>query len=315
MSRQETPPELIVGLASADDAAVYLVAPGIAIVETVDFFAPIVDDPYAYGQIAAANAMSDVYAMGGEVLFALNVAAWPEGLDLAPLERIFEGGVDKIAEGGGAIVGGHTIQDKEPKYGLAVTGRVDPDRVIRKAGARVGDRLYLTKPIGTGLITTAHKQRQVRAEDLAGAVASMVALNRAGSAAAVAAGVRGGTDVTGFGLIGHAYEMAMASGVALRIDSARVPVLPGALKYAERGMRSGGLSRNTEYFLDAGRVRFEAELSPSLQDVLLDPQTSGGLLLAVSPDVSEMFERECGTRGVTPARIGEVVAGSGVSVA
>ncbi|OLC53502.1 MAG: selenide, water dikinase SelD [Chloroflexi bacterium 13_1_40CM_4_68_4] len=315
MSRQDTPPELIIGLETADDAAVYVVAPGVAIVETVDFFAPIVDDPYAYGQIAAANAMSDVYAMGGEVLFALNVAAWPEDLDLAPLERIFEGGVDKIAEAGGAIVGGHTIVDREPKYGLAVTGRVDPDRLIRKSGAGAGDRLYLTKAIGTGLITTAHKRREVRAEDLASAVASMVRLNRAAAAAAVAAGVRGGTDVTGFGLIGHAYEMATASGVALRLESARVPLLPRALNYAERGMRSGGLSRNVEYFLDASRVRFETELSPALHDVLLDPQTSGGLLLAVSPSAASAFERECLDRAVTATVIGEVVAGSGVSIA
>jgi selenide,water dikinase len=315
MSRQEMPPELVVGLETADDAAVYVIAPGVAVVETVDFFAPIVDDAYAFGQIAAANAMSDVYAMGGEVLFALNVAAWPEGMELAPLEQIFAGGVDKIAEGGGAIAGGHTVQDREPKYGLAVTGRVDPDKIIRKGAARVGDALYLTKPLGTGLITTAHKQGEVRPEDLASAVASMVALNRDAARAAVRAGVRAGTDVTGYGLAGHAFEMALASGVGLRIDSTRVPALPGALDYAERGMRSGGLSRNTEYFLDVGRVRFAAEVPNARQDLMLDPQTSGGLLLAVSRDDVAAFERECMTHRVIATRIGEVVAGSGVSIA
>jgi selenide,water dikinase len=315
MSRQRTPPELVVGLQTADDAAVYVVAPGVAVVETVDFFAPIVDDAYAFGQIAAANAMSDVYAMGGEVLFALNVAAWPADLDTAPLERIFAGGVDKVAEAGGAIAGGHTVQDDEPKYGLAVTGRADPERLIRKGGARVGDRLYLTKPLGTGLITTAHKSRAVRAEDLAGAVAGMVTLNRAASQAALAAGVRSGTDITGFGLLGHAYELAAASGAAVRIEAALVPALPGAVEYAERGLRPGGLTRNADYFLDQGRVRFAAELPRAVHDLLLDPQTSGGLLLAVPRDGVSSFEHECEAREVTATRIGEVIAGSGVAVA
>ncbi len=314
MSRQRTPDELIVGLQSADDAAVYIVAPGVAIVETVDFFAPIVDDPYAFGQIAAANAMSDVYAMGGEVLFALNVAAWPEDLDMAPLEAIFAGGVDKVAEAGGVIAGGHTVQDDEPKYGLAVTGRVDPDKVLTKGALRAGDVLCLTKPIGTGLITTAHKRAAVRAEDLAGAVAAMTTLNREAARAASGAGVRAATDVTGFGLLGHAWEMAVASRLEVRIDAAAVPLLPGALDYAERGMRSGGLERNSSYFLAEDRVRFVAEIPNALRDVLLDPQTSGGLLVAVPSAAATRFEREAAARGVVAVRIGEAVAGSGVSV-
>lgn len=314
MSRQRTPDELLVGLQTADDAAVYLIAPGVAIVETVDFFAPIVDDPYAFGQIAAANAMSDVYAMGGEVLFALNVAAWPEDLDMAPLEAIFAGGVDKIAEAGGVIAGGHTVQDDEPKYGLAVTGRVDPDRILRKAGARGGDALYLTKPLGSGVITTAHKRGAVRPEDLASAVAAMIALNREASRAALAAGARAATDITGFGLLGHAWEMATASNVGLRIDAARVALMPGALEYAERGMRSGGLSRNTEFFLAEDRARFAAEIPNALRDLLLDPQTSGGLLVAVAGSAAPTFEREAAQRGVDAVRIGEAIAGSGVHV-
>lgn len=309
------PSELIVGLETADDAAVYLVAPGVAVVETVDFFAPIVDDPYAFGQIAAANAMSDVYAMGGEVLFALNIAGWPGGMDLAPLELIFQGGIDKIAEAGGAIAGGHTVQDDEPKYGLAVTGRVDPTRIIRKGGASAGDSLYLTKPLGSGLITTAHKRGEVRPEDLASAVASMLTLNRAAAQVAVSAGVSAGTDVTGYGLVGHASEIAAASKVALRIDSARVPLLPGALEYAERGMRSDGLTRNAEYFLEAGRTLLETELSHAVRDALVDPQTSGGLLLAVPPGDLAQFEREAASRGVAAVRIGEVISGSGVAIA
>ena len=315
LSRQGAPSDLVVGLQTADDAAVYVVAPGVAIVETIDFFAPIVDDPYAYGQIAAANAMSDVYAMGGEVLFALNVAAWPNGMDLRPLERIFEGGADKMAEAGGVIAGGHTVQDDEPKYGLAVTGRVDPERIMRKGGARPGDALFLTKPLGTGLIATAHKRGAVRAEDLASAVASMVTLNRAASQAARAAGVRVGTDVTGFGLIGHAYEVASASSAGIRIESGRVPLLPGALEYAERDMRSDGLSRNVDFFSDAGRARFESELARPLLDVLFDPQTSGGLLLAIPRDAVAAFEREASSRGVSATRIGAVDSGSGITIA
>ncbi len=314
MSRQKTPDELLVGLATADDAAVYVVAPGVGIVETVDFFAPIVDDPYAFGQIAAANAMSDVYAMGGEVLFALNVAAWPADLDLAPLEAIFAGGVDKIAEAGGVIAGGHTVQDHEPKYGLAVTGRVDPDRVLTKGAVRAGDALYLTKPVGTGLITTAHKRGAVRPEDLASAVAAMTTLNREAARAALAAGARAATDITGFGLLGHAWEMANASEVRLRIDAAAVPLLPGTLEYAERGMRSGGLGRNLEFFLAEDRVRFAAEIPHALRDALIDPQTSGGLLVAVPLADSARFEREASTRGVAAVPIGEAIAGTGVSV-
>lgn len=308
-------PRVLVGRESFDDAGVFVLRDDLALVQTVDFFAPIVDDPYAFGQIAAANAMSDVYAMGGEVLFALNIAAWPETLDTAPLEEIFAGGVDKVAEAGGVIAGGHTVQDDEPKYGLAVTGRVDPDRILRKGGVSAGDALYLTKPLGTGLITTAHKRGEVRPEDLASAVASMVALNREAARAATAAGVRAATDITGFGLLGHAWEMAVASRVELRLEAARVPLLPGAIAYAEAGMRSGGLSRNTEFFLSDDRVRFATEIPHALRDALLDPQTSGGLLVAIPAAASARFEREASSRAVVATRIGEAVAGRGVSVA
>src|SRR5881396_1944778 len=226
MRAQKTPAELIVGLDVADDAAVYLVARDTAIVETLDFFPPIVDDAYASGAIGAANAMSDVYAMGGEVLFALNIAAWPEDAPLPQLERIFQGAIEKVAEAGGVVAGGHTVIDREPKYGLAVTGLVHPERILLKSRLRAGDSLWLTKPIGTGVLTTAHKNGALSPEDLASTIASMVRLNRDAARAAVDAGVHAATDITGFGLAGHAHEMASQAGVGIRISMKTVPLLP-----------------------------------------------------------------------------------------
>src|SRR5437867_846441 len=228
MRAQKTPAELLVGLDTADDAAVYLVARDIAIVETLDFFPPIVDDAYASGAIGAANAMSDVYAMGGEVLFALNIAAWPEDAPLPQLERIFEGAIEKVAEAGGVVAGGHTVIDREPKYGLAVTGRVHPERILLKSRLRAGDALWLTKPIGTGVLTTAHKNGVLDAADLASAIASMVSLNQGAARAAVDSELHAATDITGFGLAGHAHEMADQSAVAIRIHADAVPLLPAA---------------------------------------------------------------------------------------
>src|SRR2546430_4976248 len=222
MRAQKTPAELLVGLAAADDAAVYLVARDLAIVETLDVFPPIVDDAYASGAIGAANAMSDVYAMGGEVLFALTIAAWPEDAPLSQLERVFQGAVDKIAEAGGAIAGGHTVIDREPKYGLAVTGRVHPERMLLKSNLPAGDTLWLTKPIGTGVLTTAHKNGSLDAADLASTIASMVGLNRGAARAALDAELHAATDITGFGLTGHAHEMTDQSGVGVRIRASAV---------------------------------------------------------------------------------------------
>ncbi len=312
MSAQPVPPELIVGLERADDAAVYLVAPDTAIVETLDFFPPIVDDAYASGAIAAANAMSDVYAMGGEVLFALQIAAWPEDAPLSQLERIFQGAVDTIREGGGVVAGGHTVIDREPKFGLAVTGRVQPERILHKDGLRPGDALWLTKPIGTGVLTTAHKRGDLTPEDLASTVASMVALNRSAARAAVAARVHAGTDVTGFGLAGHAHEMADRSGVAVRISMAAVPLLPGAREHAV-GTSFGGLERNQAYYLAEGRVRVDG-VDEALAILALDPQTSGGLLLAVAPQHATEWDDARRAHGVEAWRIGEVVPGIGVTI-
>jgi len=314
MREQKTPAELLVGLDVTDDAAVYLVAPDIAIVETLDFFPPIVDDAYASGAIGAANAMSDVYAMGGEVLFALNIAAWPEDAPLAQLERVFQGATDKVAEAGGVIAGGHTVLDREPKYGLAVTGRVHPEHMLLKSRLRPGDALWLTKPIGTGVLTTAHKNGNLEAADLASAIAAMVTLNRAAAEAAVDAELHAATDVTGFSLAGHAYEMAERSSVGVRIQASRVPLLPGSRKHAESGISFGGLERNRSYFDDGTRVRFDG-IDDALRTLLLDPQTSGGLLVGVPAAHAAAWQQECATRGVPSVEVGEVTAGSaGVTV-
>ena len=313
MRDQKTPAELLVGLNVTDDAAVYLVARDIAIVETLDFFPPIVDDAYASGAIGAANAMSDVYAMGGEVLFALNIAAWPEDAPLSQLERIFQGATDKVAEAGGVIAGGHTVLDREPKYGLAVTGRVHPDHMLLKARLGPGDTVWLTKPIGTGVLTTAHKNGALEAADLASAIASMVSLNRDAAEAAVAAELHAATDVTGFSLVGHAHEMAEQSSVCVRIRSSLVPLLPGARRHAESGISFGGLERNRSYFDDGAKVRFEG-VDDALRTLLLDPQTSGGLLVGVPAAHAEAWTRACDAKGVRPVQIGEVTSGSGVIV-
>jgi selenide,water dikinase len=308
MRAQKTPAQLLVGLDVADDAAVYLVARDVAIVETLDFFPPIVDDAYASGAIGAANAMSDVYAMGGEVLFALNIAAWPEDAPLAQLERVFQGAVNKVAEAGGVVAGGHTVIDREPKYGLAVTGRVHPERILLKSRLRAGDALWLTKPIGTGVLTTAHKNGALDAADLASAIASMVMLNRAAAQAAVDAELHAATDVTGFGLAGHAHEMAEQSSVGLQIHAGLVPLLPGARRFAETGISFGGLERNRSYFDDGAKVRFDG-VDDALRTLILDPQTSGGLLVGVPTAHAEAWQRACAAKGVKATQIGEVVAG------
>jgi selenide,water dikinase len=313
MREQKTPAELLVGLDVSDDAAVYLVAPDMAIVETLDFFPPIVDDAYASGAIGAANAMSDVYAMGGEVLFALNIAAWPEDAPLAQLERVFQGATDKVAEAGAVIAGGHTVLDREPKYGLAVTGRVHPERMLLKSRLRAGDMLWLTKAIGTGVLTTAHKNGNLDAADLASAIASMVALNRDAAQAAVDAELHAATDVTGFSLVGHAHEMAERSNVGVRIRASLVPLLPGARRHAESGISFGGLERNRSYFDDGAKVRFEG-VDDALRTLLLDPQTSGGLLIGVPAAHAAAWERASAARQVRAVQVGEVTAGNGVLV-
>lgn len=305
-------PALLVGLGDPDDAAVYRVNDTTAIIQTMDFFPPVVDDPYAFGAIAAANAMSDVYAMGGEVLFALNLAAWNEEIPLQVLSDILRGGAEKIAEAGGAIAGGHTVTDNEPKYGLSVTGSVHPDRVITKAGAHVGDVLFLTKPLGTGLITTAGKNEVVSEAHLQNAIDWMRRLNRSAAQAMQQVNVKCATDVTGYALLGHAHEIAQASGVALRFRADALPILDGALEYAHKKQIPGGAGRNKLY-LD-GKVKFQKELDEDLLELLFDPQTSGGLLIAVSSENADQLAGELNSRNVSNWIVGEVVSGKGIIV-
>jgi len=279
---------------------------------TTDFFAPLVDDPYDYGAIAATNAMSDVYAMGGEVVLALNIAAFPDDLPGEIIARILRGGADKVTEAGGIVAGGHTIIDAEPKFGLCVLGLVHPARVLTKAGAQPGDALFLTKALGTGIVTTAAKQDAAAPEHLDAAVESMTRLNRHASHLAREAGARALTDITGYSLLGHGYEMAAAGGVDFRFDASSVPLLPGALEYAGRGIITGGAARNRQYL--AGKVRLAGGISEAMEHVLFDPQTSGGLLFAVAPEEAKDLEQRFAAAGEAMWQVGEVVDGEGVEV-
>jgi selenide,water dikinase len=301
---------LLVGLGKADDAAVYRVSPDVAIVETVDFFPPVVDDPYTWGAIAAANAMSDVYAMGGEVLFALAIAGFPRELPKPIIMEVFRGGAEKVAEAGGVIAGGHTVVDAEPKYGLCVTGRVHPDGVMVKGGLRAGDRLFLSKPLGTGVLTTAGKEGAASPEVLDGAVRSMLRLNRVAAQVARESGARGATDITGFGLLGHAGEMIEASGAGVVIAASRVPLLHGARELAEKGHFSGGMKRNRRHVdsVFGGRLTFHPDVPAVLASLLAESETSGGLLLSIDPARAEGVLEAFRRRGEECWEIGEVVA-------
>ncbi len=280
--------------------------------QTLDFFPPIVDDPYAYGAIAAANAMSDVFAKGGRVLLALNIAGFPSDLPHEILTEIFRGGADKVAEAGGIVAGGHTVVDKEPKYGLCVTGLVDPRDVRTKGGAAVGDRLVLTKPLGTGVVATAGKFDKAAAGDLAAAIASMTALNLGASRAMLAAGASAATDITGFGLLGHAAEMASNGGVRFRIAAAAVPLLSGAREYARLGLLTGGARRNRAYLTGPAApapVEVAADVDPLVADLLFDSETSGGLLVAIAPDRLDTLLARLEAEGSRGWVVGGVVAG------
>ncbi len=312
MFRPDDYPDLLVGLQVADDAAVFRISPEIAVIQTLDFFTPVVDDPYAYGAIAAANAMSDVYAMGGEVVLALNIAAFPPKMPLHVLSEILRGGGAKVREAGAVLAGGHTIDDEEPKYGLAVMGLVHPEHILTKGGARPGDRLVLTKPLGVGIVTTAAKGDAADPADVQEAIASMSRLNRAASRAAQQAGVRAMTDVTGFGLLGHACEMAEKSGMALRFSAERLPFVAGARRYAEEWLFPAGTCNNERFY--RAQVRFAPQIPEELQQLLYTPETSGGLLIAVAPERLPALEQAF--RAVQQGfwLVGEVASGSGVEV-
>ncbi len=297
------------GLAEPDDAAVIRVNGEQAIISTTDFFPPVVDHPYWFGAIAAANAMSDVYAMGGEVLMALNLVAFPTSLDMRILAEILRGGAEKVKEAGAVLAGGHTVTDNEPKYGLAVTGLIHPNRIKAKGGAQVGDALVLTKPLGTGVITTALKRDQAHAAHVETAMQVMATLNKAAAQAAQVVGAHGLTDITGYGLIGHAYEMARLSGTIFRFHSAALDWLPGAREYAEKGIFPGGQGRNRAYY--SKWVAFADRVDSVTRDLLFDPQTSGGLLITVDAARRADLLRALAERGVVGAAVGEVQAADG----
>jgi selenide,water dikinase len=277
---QPSHPDLLVGTSTSDDAGVFRLRPDLAIVQTVDFFAPIVDDPFTFGQIAAANALSDVYAMGGDPCTALNVAAFPRDLPVEILAEILRGGFEKAREAGVVVVGGHTLVDEEVKYGMAVTGTIHPDRIWRNVGARPGDVLLLTKPLGTAIVTTAVKRGAEIPDALAAAIASMTTLNAAASHAMRDVDVHACTDVTGFSLLGHAYEMAHGSNVELTIEATTLPHLPTARALAATGTSTGGCQRNRDWLSD--KVYIAPTLPAELVELAFDPQTSGGLLFAVA---------------------------------
>ncbi len=273
---------LLVGFDTHDDAGVYRISPECALVQTTDFFTPIVDDPFTFGAIAAANALSDVYAMGGRPLTALSILCYPGKGDLEDLEAILRGGGEKMIEAGCVVLGGHSVSDDEIKFGYAVTGTIHPDRIKTNAGARPGDALVLTKPIGTGVISTALKRGLARDVHVEGSIRSMLALNGAACEAMQSAGAHGCTDITGFGLLGHAREMALASGVTIEIDWRAIEFLPGALDYSAQGALSGGLQNNRAFAECA--VMIEGDLPEPVLQLLYDPQTSGGLLIALSEE-------------------------------
>jgi len=301
-------PNVLVGFDTNDDAGVYLLADSLALVQTVDFFTPIVDEPHLFGQIAAANSLSDVYAMGGRPISALAILGFPEKGDPALMEEIIRGGLSKMVEAGCSVIGGHSIRDDDLKFGYAVTGVINPQRVWRNVGAQPGDVLLLTKPIGTGVIATALKKNRASEESLAAAATSMTRLNRdAAEALQEAAGaIHAVTDITGFGLLGHAREMAVGSGVSLELDHARVEYLPGAVQAAREGHLAGGLKNNRDFVGDC--AGFADAVREEFRSLFFDPQTSGGLLVAIAPEAADAALAALARRNVTGRAIGRVVA-------
>jgi selenide,water dikinase len=303
---------VLVGYGTSDDAGVFLLCDDLALVQTVDFFTPIVDDPFDFGRIAAANALSDIYAMGGTPVSALNIAAFPEDLDLAILERILEGGATIARAAGVAIIGGHTIKDNEPKYGMAVTGTIDPRRIVRNAGARPGDVLVLTKPLGTGILATALKRDAIDEHTMQHAIEWMTTLNEAASRAMLDAGAHAATDITGYGLLGHAHEMARASNVEFTIDAGAVPVMPLVHDLARDGVVPGGTRDNLIAYREWST--FDAGIDEPMQLILSDAQTSGGMLISVAPDALDALRSGLRENGALDAVIGRVGEGAGIRV-
>jgi len=293
-------PDMLVGTETSDDAGVFRLRPDLAIVNTVDFFTPIVDDPYVFGQIAATNSLSDVYAMGGEPKTAMNIVCFPKGkMEMEVLGEILKGGADKVKESGAVIIGGHSIIDEEIKYGMAITGVIHPDKIFRNVGVQEGDALILTKPLGTGIITTALKKGKASKESVDEAVAFMTTLNAAASAVMCKYPVHACSDVTGFGILGHALGIASGSGVTLVIESQKLPIMHRAPRLAEKGYITGGCKRNRDYLKD--KITVEKSLPEGIVEVAFDPQTSGGLLIAVAKRHATKLIEDLQAAGVTAA--------------
>lgn len=300
-----TDENLLVGFDSRDDAGVYRLNEDLAIIQTIDFFTPMVDDPYTFGQIAAVNAINDIYAMGGRPLLAMNLVCFPEYEDMSMLRQILEGGLSKVKEAGALIVGGHTVDDNEPKYGLSVCGLVHPDRVIANSTAQPGDKLFLTKPLGTGIIATAVKAEMASAPAMEEAVYWMSMLNKVGAEVMQQVGVNAATDITGFGLAGHLYELAAGSDVAVEIYTDKLLFMEGALEYAGLGLIPGGAYSNRDYLGD--KLEFMEEIDISHRDLLFTPETAGGLLVAVPEDKAVLFQSSLQAEGCLCYEIGQVL--------
>ena len=305
-------PDLLVGFNKADDGGVFRISDTQALVQTVDFFPPIVDDPFNFGRIAAANALSDVYAMGGRPLTALNILAYPIEMGPQILADILRGGMEKVEEAGAVVVGGHSVKDKELKFGIAVTGIIDPNKIMTNGGARPGDSLILTKPLGTGLITTGIKAGIVDDELVGIVVESMAHLNKDAAELMLTHHANAATDITGYGLLGHGFEMAESSKITLVFRSASLPLLPQALALAEKKMIPGGAYANREFL--EGHVRIADGINPNLEAVLFDPQTSGGLLISLPPDRASAYVREATARHIPAVEIGRVVTRTSVEI-
>ncbi len=291
---------MLVGLDTSDDAAVYKMNEDTALIQTLDFFTPMIDDPYIFGQIAASNALSDVYAMGGKPLVAMNIVCFPSCHDMNVLAEILKGGFDKVKESGALLVGGHTVDDKEPKYGLSVSGIVNPNKVLSNATAKVGDKLIITKPIGVGILNTAMKENLVSKEVSDKVIEVMIHLNKYAAKSFDSIDVNSVTDITGFGLLGHVLEMAKASDVSIEIESDKVPVLEGAIEMAKMGIIPGGMYRNKQYISKDVDIK---SVECYMEDILYDPQTSGGLLISVKSDLAEELIKDMKNNGSIEAKI------------
>jgi selenide,water dikinase len=298
---------VLIGFDTADDAGVYKISPELALVQTIDFFTPMVDDPYSFGQIAAVNALSDVYAMGGRPISSLAMVCFPDKQDLPILGQILAGGLSKMIEAGCTVIGGHSIRDEEIKFGYAVTGSVHPDRILANGGAKAGDVLVLTKALGTGVISTAIKQGKAEPAWIEAVTKSMTTLNKLAAEAAAELGgdVHGATDITGFGLVGHAREVTLASNVSLRIDSTKIPLLAGAVESVRAGCVPAGLKANREFAECV--VEFDPKVGETIKTLLFDPQTAGGLLLSMSASASDRFLRIVRDRGGDSTIVGDVL--------